>query len=238
MLYKSMVKAKSFFEANMIKDYLSEKMSKITQKEKKFLMSRIKEKNTEILEIMCGYGRLCSVLNDEGFNVKGTDISHFDFIPHTKNFNFIREDFFEFSESTKYKYIYSLYNSYESLDFFLKVVNKAEKIIEKNGIFIIDVFNFNWRTKFEKNSSKTLYDENNFKVIIKRTFDKNKKIETTKYNIENHPLKKQYKLSQYFFSEDELIESLNEKWIVNISNSLVEGTREDDQKIILELRKR
>jgi len=74
----------------MIKDYNSEKMKQITQKEVEFLSRIIPDKKTLCLDAMCGYGRIANELYNKGYiNVEGIDIGNFDLISKKNNLNFI-----------------------------------------------------------------------------------------------------------------------------------------------------
>ena len=74
--------ANSFFEINMIKDFDSYKMMKITDNEVDFLQRKIVNQDADILDVMCGYGRLGNRMYDAGYqNISGVDMGMFDFIP-------------------------------------------------------------------------------------------------------------------------------------------------------------
>ena len=101
--------AKNFFEINMIKDFDSKKMMTITDNEINFLKKKILNTDSDILDVMCGYGRLGNRLYDLGYQkISGVDMGTFDFIPEQKKFNFHNADFYNWIPLSFYDYCYSL----------------------------------------------------------------------------------------------------------------------------------
>lgn len=164
--------ATNFFEFNMVKDYNSKKMKQITDKEVSFLKKYIDDKNSNILDIMCGYGRLANEMYDFGYKkINGIDLHNFEFIGEIKKFKFFNENFFNWSSNEKYKYCYSLYNSYGNLEDFLKVINRSSSIVENGGLLIIDIFNKKWRDSLSRCTYRIIYENAIEKVELFRFYD-------------------------------------------------------------------
>ena len=125
--------AKNFFEVNMIKDFDSKKMMVITNNEINFLQRTILNHNADILDVMCGYGRLGNRLSDLGYQkISGVDMGTFDFISEKKRFNFYNTNFYNWIPDYFYDYCYSLYNSYDSYESFLKTINRCKMMLKRN----------------------------------------------------------------------------------------------------------
>lgn len=231
-------KIDNFFEINMIKDYNSKNFKKITENEVNFLTSNI-SRNSSILEIMCGYGRLANKLSKLGYkNLDGVDIGSFDFILEPKEFNFYQNNYYEWVTDKKYDYCYSIYNSYVNYNEFLSVIEKAKKLLNKNGVLIIDIFNNEWRNRQSKKYYKLVNEDENIKVELFR--DYNGINEISKYKVLNkkNNVEKTYKFSQYFASKKQLLELDSDIWEVIYIDSKTAKTRDDDQKHILIMRKK
>jgi len=229
----------NFFEINMIKDYNSNKMKHITENEVMFLKRYIPNKNSKVLDIMCGYGRLANSLYNEGYlNITGVDVDDYLFIPEKKLFKFIKTDYFNNNLKDIYDFCYSIYNSYPNINSFLEVIDRCENNIEKNGILIIDIFSKEWRDRLEKYSKRTLIDNKDFLVELEREYDE--EYETSRYCIFNRNTdeKKEYQYKQCVISRDKLLECIPSNWDATILNSKEEKTRDDDQKHILVLKRR
>ena len=94
--------AKNFFEINMIKDFNSKKMLNITEREIKFLQKHISDHNANILDVMCGYGRLGNRLYDFGYKkISGVDMGTFDFISEQKKFKLNDREVLNFRDGDK-----------------------------------------------------------------------------------------------------------------------------------------
>lgn len=160
--------AKNFFEINMIEDFDSKKMMTITDNEINFLQRMISNPDAEILDVMCGYGRLGNRLYDLGYQkISGVDMGTFDFIPEKRKFNFYNADFYNWIPSRFYDYCYSLYNSYDSYESFLKTIDRCKLMLKEKGILIIDIFNKDWRDRLPDTSYRIVNDEQKRKVVQK-----------------------------------------------------------------------
>lgn len=229
--------ASNFFEINMIKDYYSKKMIKITEKEIQFLQQYIVSKESNLLDVMCGYGRLANRLFDLGYeNVDGIDLGNFDFINEKKKFKFYNCDFFKWESEHLYDFAYSLYNSYVDYNSFLDVINKCYYLLNEKGILIIDIFDKDWRDSISKKSYRVVDEKENEKVELFRYYDGIN--EKSIYRITNDKGINEFSFSQCVISKEKLKEIIPECWNVEILNSIETKTRDDNQKNILILRKK
>ncbi len=229
--------AKNFFEINMIKDFASKKMQTITDKEAKFLKRIITDCNANILDVMCGYGRLANRMTDLGFNnISGVDVGNFDFICEQKKFKFYNADFYDWLSSSIYDYCYSLYNSYSNYEMFLKTIEKCRTMLKNNGVLIIDIFNKAWRDRIPDSSYRLITDNGAEKVELFRQYDG--LYEQSVYKISDKLGSREYTFSQCVISKEKLLELIPDDWDVALSDSMIENTRDDDQKNILILRKK
>lgn len=229
--------AKNFFEINMIKDFNSKKFEKITYNEIKFLQKYILKKNANILDVMCGYGRLGNELHKLGYeNISGVDQGNFDIISQRKSFNFYNADFYEWNSTNLYDYCYSLYNSYDNYELFSNTLNKCNNLLKNKGILIIDIFSKEWRDKLPDISYRVIKEDDNEKVELFRYYDG--KYEKSVYRVTNDYTVKEFSYSQCIINKQELLDIVENNWEVTITNSKIENTREDDQKHILILRKK
>ena len=229
--------AKNFFETSMIKDFDSKKMMKITDNEILFLQRTILNHDAEILDVMCGYGRLGNRLYDLGYKkISGVDMGTFDFIPEKKKFNFYNSDFYNWTPLCFYDYCYSLYNSYDSYESFLKTVDKCNLILKENGILIIDIFNKDWRDRLPDNSYRIVSNAQNEKIELFRYYDG--LYEKSIYKVSDNNGIREFSYSQCVITKEKLLEIIPSNWDITITDSSIENTRDDDQKNILILRKK
>lgn len=229
--------AKNFFEINMIKDFDSKKMMNITDNEVKFLHRTISNFDVDILDVMCGYGRLGNRLHDLGYSkISGVDMGTFEFISEHKNFTFYNSDFYSWIPPHFYDYCYSLYNSYDSYESFLKTIERCKMLLKENGILIIDIFNKEWRDRLPNTSYRVVSDERNEKIELFRYYDG--LYERSVYRLSNEEGVKEFSYTQCVISKDTLLKIIPNDWDVSMTDSSIENTREDDQKNILILRKK
>lgn len=83
----------------------------------------------------------------------------------------------------KYDYAYSLYNCYSNIEELLKIITKTHSILNADGVFIIDIFNKEWRDSIASDFYKELYKDDNYKLVVKRTYDSTKGDEVTLYEL-------------------------------------------------------
>ena len=228
---------KNFFEINMIKDFNSKKMMAITDSEIKFLRRTILNPNANILDVMCGYGRLGNRLYDLGYSkISGVYMGTFDFIPEQKKFTFYNGDFYRWIPSHSYDYCYSLYNSYDCYESFLKTIERCKMLLRENGSLIIDIFNKEWRDRLPSTSYCVVNDECCEKVELFRYYDG--LYERSIYRLSSDEGVKEYSYKQCVITKEKLLEIIPNDWDILITDSSIENTREDDQKNILVLRKK
>lgn len=229
--------AKNFFEINMIKDFNSKKMMTITDNEINFLQRKILNPDADILDVMCGYGRIGNRLYDLGYKkISGVDMGTFDFIPEQKKFNFYNANFYNWIPLCFYDYCYSLYNSYDSYESFLKTIDRCKLMLKENGILIIDIFNKDWRDRLSDTSYRIVSDEQTEKVELFRYYDGLH--EKSIYRISDNDGIREFSYSQCVITKDKLLEIIPSDWDITITDSSIENTRDDDQKNILILRKK
>lgn len=229
--------ANNFFEINMIKDFESKKMLQITDREVDFLQRIILNYDANILDVMCGYGRIGNRMHSLGYkNLSGVDMGNFDFIPEQKKFDFYNADFYNWHPLIVYDYCYSLYNSYNNYDEFLKTIERCKFMLKDNGILIIDIFNKEWRDKIDKYSYRVVSDAKDEKVELFRYYDGLN--EKSIYRISNNKGVREFPYSQCVITKDRLLEIIPNEWDITITDSSIEKTREDEQKNILILRKK
>ena len=197
--------AKNFFEINMIKDFYSKKMMTITNNEINFLQRTILNPDAEILDVMCGYGRLANRLYDLGYQkISGVDMETFNFISEQKKFNFYNADFYNWIPFCFYDYCYSLYNSYDSYESFLKTIDRCKSILKENGILIIDIFNKDWRDRLPETSYRIVSNEQTEKIELFRYYDGLH--EKSIYRISDNNSIREFSYSQCVITKDKLLE--------------------------------
>ncbi len=229
--------AKSFFEVNMIKDYNSKKFQKITENERNFLQRSFLNTDANILDIMCGYGRLGNELYKLGYkNISGVDMGNFEFIPEKKLFNFYNADFYSWKPMILYDCCYSLYNSYSNYKAFIDTINRCNLILKENGVLIIDIFNKEWRDRIPDSSYRVVKEDDNEKVELFRYYDG--KYERSIYRVSTADVTKEFSYLQCVITKEKLLDIIPNGWNVTITDSSVENTRDDNQKHILILRKK
>ena len=229
--------AENFFEANMIKDFNSEKFKKITLAEIKMLQKYIPKSDAYILDVMCGYGRLGNELYSLGHkNLSGIDIDTTSLIPEKRLFKFYNADFYNWESPLLYEHCYSLYNSYTNFESFIDTINKCCLVLQKDGILIIDVFNKAWRDRLPNITHRVIKDNIEEKVELFRYYDG--EYEKSIYKITSNNQTKEFSYSQCVLSKEKLLNLIPNCWDITITDSSVENTRDDDQKNILILRKK
>lgn len=231
----------NFNEIGTYHNYISKVMPEYTKKESDFLESIFTDKNKKILDVMCGYGRIANVLKSKNYNnIDGIDEEDYNYLHIPKDFHFIKADFLKYHFTNKYDYLYCLYNCYSSNKHLKETLTKLEKITNKNATLVFDVFNRTWRESIDKDFFKILYEDDLYKIVIVRDYNKSLGIETTKYIIYSQgETIKEFVFSQKFFYNNEL-EIIVDKnaWDIILSNSLKVQSRNNEQKHILILRRK
>lgn len=196
-----------------------------SKKEVNFLIKYLKlKKNDNILDIGCGNGRHLFELYKKGFRkLFGIDLSK-NFIKKAKETNneidFINKNFIIWKCKKKFNKAYSFFSSfgYYTDDNNEKYIKKVSQILIKNGIFLLDLFNYSYFIKNFKKKIKTKKGElliTNINEFNKRT-SINRSIVIIK-NIKTKKTKKyEFRIRYYSVSEiKELLEKSNFK-IINI----------------------
>ena len=109
-----------------------------------------------------------------------------------------------------------------------------------NALAILDVFNKEWRDKIDPEFYKLLFDSSPVKLEISRHYDDTTGVETTKYlKTMSDNEQEEYSFSQKFFTQTEIEESIDyKKWNIDFFTSAEVGSRNNNQKRILVLRRR
>jgi len=157
-----------------------------------------------------------------------------------KDFIFINNDYLSFDFKGKYDYAYSLYNCYYNIEELLKNITKTHSILNENGVFVIDIFNKKWRDSIASDSYNELYNDDNYKLLVKRTYNSIKGDEVTSYELSYRGiLIKNWTFTQRFFDLNDVTDIISgNDWSYSLYNSNDLGTRNDEQKNIVILRKK
>ena len=234
-------KLNSFNEIGTYHNYSSKVMPKYTIQEANFLNEIFENKNGKVLDIMCGYGRLANALVSNGYSdVTGIDAEKYDFLGIPKDFKYINDEFLKHRFTDNYDYAYSLYNCYGNIHELYNNIYKARDILNRNGILIVDFFNKEWRDSIEEGFYKELYKDDQYKLVIKRTYNKTTGDETTYYELYylDH-LIKSWQFTQKFFNQQEVTDIIDSSdWSCSLYNSSGLTTRTNEQKNIMIMRKK
>ena len=231
----------SFNEIGIYHNYSSKVMPKYTANEAKFIESIVNNKQAKVLDIMCGYGRLANALVQNGFeDVTGIDTERYDFLGIPKDFKFISGDFLTHKFRKKYDIAYSLYNCYYDNEELVKNINKTYNILDNKGTLIIDFFNKEWRDTIAPEFYKVLYEDNDYKLIVRRTYDNSTGHETSYYELYHKGIiVKSWMFIQKFFNLSEVTNLIDSsEWNYSLFNSSNLTTRTNEQKNIMVLRKK
>ena len=234
-------KLNSFNEIGTYHNYSSKVMPKYTVQEANFLDEIFNKRDGKVLDIMCGYGRLANALVNKGYSdVTGIDTERYDFLGIPKDFKYINDDFLKHNFSDNYDYAYSLYNCYGNVQELYKNIYKARDILNRDGILIIDFFNKEWRDMIEEGFYKELYKDDQYKLVVKRTYNKNTGDETTYYELYYlDRLIKSWQFTQKFFNLEEVTDIIDSgDWSYSLYNSSGLTTRTNEQKNIMIMRKK
>ena len=121
-----------------------------------------------------------------------------------------------------------------------KVIAKITELSADNAFVILDVFNKEWRDKIDSEFYKLLIDSFPVKLEVSRHYDDATGVETTKYlKTMSDNKQEEYSFSQKFFTQTEIEESIDyKKWDIDFLTSDVVGSRNNNQKRILVLKRR
>jgi ubiquinone/menaquinone biosynthesis C-methylase UbiE len=167
-----------------------------------------------VLDMAAGSGRHAIIFTDKGFNVTAVDLSE-NLLSigkkHAENENvkieFVHSDIRKFNPNIKYDLILNLFTS---IGYFEKdeenyfILNKAYKLLENNGYFVLDYFN---KSFVENNLVPSTIDNFEGKVITQNRFIEGERI-IKEITIDNEGEINKYFESVRMFSKDELINML------------------------------
>lgn len=144
------------------------------KKEVEFIKNFIK-KEDKIIDIGCGTGIHASLLEQDGFDVDGLDISNemLELAKTRLNGNLYNQDILDININTKYDVIISMFavlNHLIDLQELEKALINLKKILDDGGKIIIDLHN-------PQGSGEKTDSYNNFTRTMKWKYDKNTKIE-------------------------------------------------------------
>lgn len=234
-------KLNSFDQIGIYHNYVSKVMPNYTKQEIEFLTKIFKNKNASIIDIMCGYGRITNQLKNQGYsNITGIDKNDYNFLGVPKDFIFIKDNFYTYYFNQKYDYAYSLYNCYSDINNLYDFIQKVYRILNIDGIFIIDCFNKKWRDNIESNFYKELYIDQDYKLVIRRSYNELLSNELTIYTLYyKNKIINEFEFNQRFFDLEEIIDIINtNNWDFKLMNSEYLKTRNNTQKHIMILRRK
>lgn len=234
---RSFLDMKTFNEVAMLHNSLSKVMPVYTKEEGSFLEQIFSNKNAEIIDVMCGIGRIANELKSRGFNnVFGIDMYDYSSLNNKRDFIFIKKDFYQFTPKESFQYAVCLYNCFSSINEIDELLKRLFSITASDCVVVIDFFNSRWRESTDSIYLHTVFDDNNVKVNIIREYIK--PIETTKYQIFfNNELIHEVDFSQRFFSSEELECVIEKNWYYEKYTSKDLHLRGNSQKLIYVLRK-
>ena len=232
-------KVNDFESIGMYHNYTSSVMPTYTKVECDFLEQLFSQKDKPVLDVMCGYGRIANELANRNYtNLYGIDMNDYKFLNIDKDFRFIKENIFSFNSDIMFKYLYSFYNCYSNKNELLKLISKLKTLSLPDSTIVIDAFNKEWRDSIEPTFYKLLFDNGKTKLEIKRNYDNQTGIETTRYIKTNeNGTQKFYDFSQKFFDEKELIEVSSGFPDFDIISSEKLHSRKNSQKKVLILKR-
>lgn len=176
------------------------------------VLKNIKTENLKtVLDMAAGSGRHAIILAKRGFNVTAVDLSD-NLLAIAKkyaekenvNIEFIHSDIRKFKPQKKYDLVLNLFTSigyFEKDEENYYVLNKAYKMLNNNGYFVLDYFNKDY---LKKNLVPSSIEEIDGTVISQYRFIKGERI------IKEISIDKEGKTENYFesvrmFDKDELI---------------------------------
>ena len=236
---KTIKKCKNFNDLATYHNYISKVMREYTDMECSFFESIFDNHSRKILDVMCGYGRIANKLKEKNYNyITGIDNKDYSFLSVSKDFIFLKEDFFTYQFNEKFDYILCMYNSFNSLEQLDSVLKKIDLLLSDDGVAIFDVFNKNWRKSIDLDSSMMLYEDSKYKLIINRHYDNVKDIEETNYILyKNEKIMKKYNFKQVFFDKKQVENLIKSHWDYEIITSQ-NNSRNNNQKYIIKIRRK
>ncbi len=146
---------------NEHKEYFSPKQLK---KDIDFLIKALKlKKEDRILDIACGNGRHTIELKKQGYNIDGLDFSGYLIGVAKKQakrenleINFYKQDMHKLDLKKKYNKIFLFFSDLRMLNVD-KVFKNIAKIMEKNGVFLLDCYNVFRVISYLKKNPKAPY---------------------------------------------------------------------------------
>lgn len=242
MKLQTIKKLENFNEIGTYHNLTSKVMPGYTNIECDFLNNRLQnDKSKKILDIMCGYGRLANKLKERGYqNIYGIDNENYSVFNIPKDFTYICDDFINHEFDDNFDFAYSLYNCYDSNDHLYNVIMKANSVLTPNGELIIDCFNKQWRDSIDPFFEKVLYQDDNYRLVVNREYDKIKGKEITKYTLfYKNIIIKESEFEQKFFDKDDILSVIDPvKWNYELQDSSVLHSRTNNQKHVMVLRRK
>lgn len=242
MQLDTLKKLKNFNEIGSYHNLTSNVMPNYTDIECDFLNSRLSgDKSKKIIDIMCGYGRIANKLKKLGYeSIYGIDNEEYNIFNIPKDFTYIYDDFITHDFDENFDFAYSLYNCFDSNDYLYKIITKVNSILKPNGEFIIDCFNKEWRDSIDPFYESVLYQDKDYKLIIKREYDKSTSKEFTKYVLYyKNIIIGEYDFEQKFFQKNEVLDLIDDNiWDYEIYDSSILHSRNNNQKHVMTLRRK
>jgi ubiquinone/menaquinone biosynthesis C-methylase UbiE len=168
-------------------------------------------KINSVLDMAAGTGRHAIIFARKGFNVTAVDLSDNLLAIAKENstkenvkVDFIHSDIRQFNPQNKYDLIINLFTSigyFEEDEENFYVLNKAYKLLNKGGYFVLDYFN---KAYLKRNLVPSTVEEFNGSVITQNRFIKGERI-IKEITIDRDGKTENYFESVRMFSKDELI---------------------------------
>lgn len=169
---------------------------------------------TKILDMACGAGRHAIILARKNFDVTAVDLSENLLkvaMQNAKNeklpIYFIHSDIRNFNSEIKFDLVLNLFTSFgyfETDDENYSVLEKAYKLLNKNGFFVLDYFNSDYLKKNLIKSSKEIIGDE--EIFQQRKIEGSRVIK--KIMIQKNGESKEYTESVRMYNYEELTEQL------------------------------
>ena len=170
------------------------------------------QNNTTVLDMACGAGRHAIEFAKKGFNVTAVDLSSRLLNEAKKNavnegvsIEFVLSDILEFETKSKFALVANLFTSFgyfEQDDENYKIVQKAYKLLQEDGYFVLDYFNKEYL--INNLIPTTVFSENGSKIIQNRALAGNRIVK--KITIEKDGSNEEFYESVRLFTYEEIID--------------------------------
>ncbi len=207
-----------------------------------FTEENVKE-HSKILDLACGSGLLAMLLNIDGYQTDGLDLSS-DMISLANdrfkgnhiNRRLFEADMTDFSLDEKYDVVtcyFDSINHLESLDLVRKCFNCVYETLNEGGLFLFDVFS---KSKYEEmNDVELKEDFDDFSYTWKMTLKQPNILEHDIVITSEDTYHEQY--NEYFYELNDIIDK-NKFEIIKIVGDFNNDLSAEDERILVVLKKR